>query len=763
MVLNGEMTSSQAKLAVDEGVVVRRKAPKVITRNLVVIVVVLALLTVSLIVATVVIASDRDNLSSRLRSYTAHQASPCPEPKQCLTPSCVKAAASLIDNMKTDVDPCDNFFEHACGGWTEKNIIPEYRSSFSSFSTLREQLQVTLKALFEAEIQPSETLAERKVKHFYSACIDTERIEELDDAPIRDLLHGLGGWPVLGDTYGGRWNETDFDFVWLLGTLVNKYSNSMLIEPYVGVDDKNASRYVLQIDQSSLGISSREYFLNTEKYQKVQDAYLKLMVTIATLLGADAQVAQSDMWDAFNFEIELANLTVPPSDRRDSDALYNPTTLTGLMQDYPQMDWTRFFDIVLPNVSKPLADDEFINNKEPEFVTDVLALVQRTPLRILANYMIWRITKLRVMNLSKRFQAPNDEFRAVMFGVGADDARWRLCVDGINGAMDFATGKMYVKENFAGESKNNTLRMIKYLKRAFKEMLKENEWMDDNTREVAAEKCDAMQELVGYPDWLFDEERLNEEYEDLDFRLNDYFGNILRYVGWSANENLKKLREEVDRDGWLIGPAVVNAYYRSNQIVFPAAILQPPFYHSELPWYLNFGGIGMVIGHEITHGFDDRGRRYDKDGNLVQWWSNSSIEAFKGRAECIVDQYSEYVMPENDMNLNGKLTQGENIADNGGLKQAFRAYKTIVADTGETPLTLPGLNQTQEQLFFLSFAQVWCSSFRPEGLTARILTASHAPGRYRTIGPAQNMPEFAKVFGCKDNDYMVPTDTCTVW
>ncbi|XP_072174793.1 neprilysin-1-like [Diadema setosum] len=761
MLRNCEMTSSQAKLAVEEGVPGKRRSPKVVTRNLVVIVVVLALVTVSLLVATVVIASDREHLSSRLRS--ANQVAPCPQPKECLTPTCVKAAAALIESMNTEVNPCDNFFEFSCGGWSKKHVIPEYRSSFSSFSVLREQLQVTLKGLFEADISPTDIEAEIKVKHFYQACIDVDTIEQVDDAPLRDLLHKLGGWPVLGDRHGGRWNETAFDFEWLLATLASKYSKYMLIEPYVGVDDKNASRYVLQIDQSGLGLSSREYFLDTVKHGKIQDAYLKLMTSVAVLLGANLNDAKRDMKETMDFETKLANITVPPADRRDNELLYNPTTLNGLIADYPRIDWPRFFDILLPNVSKPIANDEFIINKEPEYITQVIQLIRETSNKTLANYMLWRVTQSRILNLGKKFQDVNDDFRAVLYGVTSDDARWRRCVDDINGAMIFATGRMYVRENFAGESKNNTLRMIKYLKRAFKEMLKVNEWMDEQTKQVAAEKCDAMQELVGYPDWLFDDQRLNDEYKTLNFSRDDYFGNIVRYLEWSAHDNLKKLREEVDRDGWLIGPAVVNAYYRSNQIVFPAAILQPPFYHADLPWYLNFGGIGMVIGHEITHGFDDRGRQYDKDGNLVQWWSNSSIAAFKDRAQCIVDQYTGYVMPENDMNLNGKMTQGENIADNGGLKEAFKAYQLLLNDTGEVHQTLPGLDLNQEQLFFLNFGQVWCSAFRPEGVRARILSGVHSPGRYRTIGPAQNMPDFARVFGCKNTDYMVSNNTCTIW
>jgi membrane metallo-endopeptidase-like protein 1 len=295
-------------------------------------------------------------------------------------------------------------------------------------------------------------------------------------------------------------------------------------------------------------------------------------------------------------------------------------------------------------------------------------------------------------------------------------------------------------------------------------MLETNDWLQEEDKPKAAEKADAMAIEIGYPDWIKDNAKLDAEYEGLTAKNDEYFKNSLKYREWVALEELKLLREDVDTENslWsIVGPAVVNAFYSPsrNGILFPAAILQPPFYHKDLPWYSNYGGIGMAIGHEITHGFDNNGRQYDKDGNFKQWWTQKSIDNFKEKAQCIIDQYSDYVMPENGRNLNGQQTQGENIADNGGVRESYKAYMDNIPKQPR----LPGVDFTEEQMFFLSFSQIWCSVFKPEGVDDYIDNGVHSPGRYRVIGTLQNNEVFNDAFNCPPGSYMNRDVKCKIW
>lgn len=682
-------------------------------------------------------------------------------PDTCNTPHCVITAGKMLENIDPEVDPCDNFYEYACGGWVKKTVIPEDRSSYSSFTVLREQVQVILKELFEREKSNTDVASITKVKDFHASCIDLEKIEERDATPYVNLLTSLGGWPVLGSNAGGNWSESAYVLEELMGRLSGEFNNDVIVSSWVSADDKNSERYILKVDQPSLGMPSRDYYLE-DQYTKYKDAYLDYMVTIATMLGADPTTAMNEMQDVLDYETILANLTVPDDERRNADDLYNPTTLDGLVKATPLIDWVTYFDVLMPDEMGSLPGSEEIINRSPIYLGKAAEFTAATPDRVVANYLIWRISMNRLSSLSQRFRDAQQVYYNILYGTSSVSARWRDCVDYVNDVLEFASGRMYVIENFGGDSKKNMEIMIGNLKVAFKDMLEYNDWMDEETKVVAREKCDAITEQVGYPDWILVDNDLNDYYVKLDVAADEYFENILDYIGWSAEKNMLQLRQPVDKEEWFTGPAIVNAYYSSssNRIVFPAGILQPPFYHADSPWYLNYGGIGMVIGHEITHGFDDQGRQYDKNGNLVPWWTPESVEAFKDRAQCVIDQYGGYVMPENNMTLNGVQTQGENIADNGGLKESFKAYM----DNEYSNIKLPGFPEyTAQQLFFLNFAQVWCSAYRPEGVESQIITGVHSPGRYRVIGPSHNSYDFAEAFNCPEDSFMNPPDKCVIW
>lgn len=366
------------------------------------------------------------------------------------------------------------------------------------------------------------------------------------------------------------------------------------------------------------------------------------------------------------------------------------------------------------------------------------------------------------------------QFKAALSGVTEAPKRWQTCTSKSVGAFGFAAAHEYVLANFDEEAKYQADQMVEDLRASFEELVSETDWMDSQTQAKAIEKADQMLQLIGYPDWLLDPVQVDAYYETApeDIFEDEHFINTMGTKRWNAIQDLITLRSEPKRDVWLMHPAIVNAWYSPNHntITFPAGILQPPFFKGGWPRYLNYGAMGMVIGHEITHGFDDQGRQYDGTGSLSPWWSDETIQAFSGKAQCFIDQYSNYSVPElfpilgeEDSHLNGKNTQGENIADNGGIHESFRAYLASIEVEGPEP-ALPGLQQfSPEQMFFISNAQVWCELQTPESLLGQVLGDPHSPGKFRVIGPLGNSEDFQNTFNCPAESPMNRVDKCKLW
>ncbi|XP_038076776.1 membrane metallo-endopeptidase-like 1 [Patiria miniata] len=680
----------------------------------------------------------------------------------CMSTQCIKSASVYLESMDSSANPCDNFYQYACGGWVKKHVIPEDRSRYSSFDKLDEDVTIKCKDLLEEDAVFGEPVAITNVRRYYKSCLDMETINSMDDQPLIDTLVKVGGWPMLGTSPGGNWVEDDYKFENLLALLAKEYGIAPVISYGVGVDDKNSNLHVLLINQPSLLMGGRDYYLKSN-YSKERDAYKDYMVNVAVALGANKDNATNDAADLLAFETMIAQLSVPSSERRDANKLYNVFELGELGTTYPEVNWTVLFNQLLPDTLTPLPDTERVINYSPPYIGNLTTWLSSQSNRAVANYMVWRLVSYKFGYLGDKFLDIEQEFGNVLSGTSARSARWRRCIGEVQSSiMEFAMGRMYVDLHFPEEARLQTIEMVGNLKTAFKAMLTPNTWLADEDKVVAAQKADAMEVNVGYPEWIKDDAKLDEYYMKLDnFTTTAYYENTQQYIQWQLEKALGSLRDAVDKKTWGMGPAVVNAYYspNENKIVFPAGILQPPFYHKDLPWYSNYGGMGVVIGHEITHGFDDEGRQYDKDGNLDDWWSQKSVDNFKERAQCIVKQYSDFIMPENNQHLNGEQTQGENIADNGGLKESLKAYH----DNAKSQPKLPGIDLNEEQMFFLSYGQVWCTLYRPEGVANLILTNPHSPGRYRVIGPTQNSKAFSDAFGCKEGDYMNPKDKCDVW
>jgi len=676
----------------------------------------------------------------------------------CLTAQCVQTAAYLLSAMDRNADPCHDFFQYACGSWNRKHVIPEDRSSISTFEVMADQLQVILKGILEQRPTKEDNFATTKAKYFYQSCMNMSQIVEVSDTPLRRVIQSLGGWPVTDSAWDpDRAPELET----MLAVIKRNFTLGVLIEEWVGPDDRNSQNHIIQIDQLQLGLPSRDYFLD-EQSDRDLVAYHNYMTDVSHLLGANESHAAEELWKVVQFERQLANISVPEVIRIDTSAIYHKITIQKLTELVPQINWMTYFsELVSP---MKINETEAIVSYSMDFFLALGKVLEKTEKRVIHNYIIWRLVMDLMPHMPPQYESTRAEFRRVLLGVLTDRNRWNRCVEWTNKKLGMAVGALFIRDNFNHESKATALEMIHDIRDAFNDLLEENAWMDTETRLVAEDKANSMTERIGYPEYITNDTRLEEEYKNLTIRGDQFLENLFAILRFEADRNVAKLQKPVDKDKWATEPAVVNAFYNPNKndIVFPAGILQPLFYSQHFPKSLNYGGIGVVIGHEITHGFDDKGRQFDKHGNLKQWWNNRTIAAFRKEAQCIIDQYSNYTLDEINLGIDGRLTQGENIADNGGLKQAFRAYRKWVANNGAEP-ELPGLDLTHNQLFFLNYAQIWCGSMRPEDALTKIRSSVHSPGPIRVLGPLSNSRDFSEAYNCPATSRMNPPKKCSVW
>ncbi|XP_003891051.4 membrane metallo-endopeptidase-like 1 isoform X1 [Papio anubis] len=747
----------------------------------------LLLVTAALVTLGVLYADRRgkqlSSLASRLgflqeeRTFVKRKSRGIPETQEvsevCTTPGCVMAAARILQNMDPTTEPCNDFYQFACGGWLRRHVIPETNSRYSIFDVLRDELEVILKAVLENSTAKDRPAVE-KARTLYRSCMNQSVIEKRGSQPLLDILEVVGGWPVAMD----RWNETvglKWELERQLALMNSQFNRRVLIDLFIWNDDQNSSRHIIYIDQPTLGMPSREYYFNGGSNRKVREAYLQFMVSVATMLREDANLprdshlVQEDMAQVLELETQLAKATVPQEERHDVIALYHRMSLEELQSqfDLKGFNWTLFIQTVLSSVKIKLLPDEEVVVYGIPYLQNLENIIDTYSARTIQNYLVWRLVLDRIGSLSQRFKDTRVNYRKALFGTMVEEVRWRECVGYVNSNMENAVGSLYVREAFPGDSKSMVRELIHKVRAVFVETLDELGWMDEESKKKAQEKAMSIREQIGHPDYILEEtdRRLDEEYSNLNFSEDLYFENSLQNLKVGAQRSLRKLREKVDPNLWIIGAAVVNAFYspNRNQIVFPAGILQPPFFSKEQPQALNFGGIGMVIGHEITHGFDDNGRNFDKNGNMMDWWSNFSTQHFREQSECMIYQYSNYSWDlADEQNVNGFNTLGENIADNGGVRQAYKAYLKWMAEGGKDQ-QLPGLDLTHEQLFFISYAQVWCGSYRPEFAIQSIKTDVHSPLKYRVLGSLQNLAAFADTFHCAQGTPMHPKERCRVW
>ncbi|XP_039987146.1 endothelin-converting enzyme-like 1 [Xiphias gladius] len=679
--------------------------------------------------------------------------------------SLLRTARFLQANIDPTIQPCQDFYSFACGGWLRRHGIPEDKLSYGIITAIGEHNEEKLQHLLLEPIRRrGPNSAERKVKEFYRSCVNIQEIDNLGSEPMTEVIDSCGGWDLVGAPPGAAGWERDGapqrpDFNELLYRTQGVYSTAVFFSLTVNVDDKNSSRNAIRIDQEGLTLPERSLYLGLDEDSvKILAAYKALMERLLSMLGAHNATQKSK--EIIQLETRLANITVSEYDdqRKDISTMYNRITLRQLQRIAPSLHWKRLLDRIFHD---NFSEDEEIVVLATDYIQKVSDIIKTTSKRVLHNYMLWRIVAALSEHLSTAFRSTIHEFSREIDGTEQQLELGRLCLTQANKHFGMALGALFVQKHFSSQSKAKVQELVEDIKHSLDLRLQELDWMDEATKEAARAKLQHMMVMTGYPDFLLKTELIDQEYG---FEVDEktYFKNILNSIKFNIKLSVKRIHEEVDKTAWLLPPQALNAYYlpNKNQMVFPAGILQPTLYNPEFPQSLNYGGIGAIIGHELTHGYDDWGGQYDRHGNLKQWWTEESYRKFQRKAECIVKLYDNFTVYS--QRVNGRLTLGENIADMGGLKLSYYAYQKWVREHGpERPL--PGLKYTHEQLLFIAFAQNWCMKRRSQSIYLQMLTDKHAPEHYRVIGSVSQFDEFARVFHCPKGSPMNPEEKCSVW
>ncbi|WP_276499216.1 M13 family metallopeptidase [Pontibacter litorisediminis] len=650
------------------------------------------------------------------------------------TAEAVRGQGLDLANLDTTVSPCEDFYQYANGGWLKNNPIPASESRWGSFNELAEKNNAVLRELL-TEAASNSTAAKgtaaQLVGDFYAVGVDSVAANNAGIKPIKPELEKIEAA-----------KSTD-DLIKTVADLKTK-GISGYFSMYVAQDDKVSTQYALQAGQGGLSLPDRDYYLKDDERSKtIRTEYVKHLQNMFQLMGDDAATAQKKAQTVMSIETRLAKASKPRVELRDPYANYNKMTIQEFSNQNPNLKVSQ----LLSSMGATAAKEIIVG--QPAFFKELNAILKSVPLQDWKTYTQWHLARTMAPYLSQDIVQENfNFFGKVLSGAKEMQPRWKRVLYATDNALGEALGQLYVQKTFSPEAKQKALEMVNNLQEAFKEHVRDLDWMGEETKQRALQKLEAFAVKIGYPDkW--------EDYAGLEINRESYAANVMRASEFAFKDNIGKIGQPIDREEWFMSPPTVNAYYNPsmNEIVFPAGILQPPFFDPNADDAVNYGGMGAVIGHELTHGFDDQGAKYDFEGNLKDWWTKEDLEKFNSRAGAVADQYNQYSVLDN-LHVNGKLTLGENIADIGGLNIAFTALQKALAE--KNPGKIDGF--TPEQRFFLAWAQIWRINMRDEAQNQQILTDPHSPGRFRTNGPVANMPQFYKAFGCEQNDAMVRSE-----
>ena len=647
-----------------------------------------------------------------------------------------------LASLDRTASACQDFNQFANGGWKAANPIPAAYSRWGRFEMLGERNNEQLRGILEnlskrKNLKPGSN--EQKVADFYSACMDEAAVEALGAKPLEPEMARIGAITDLGGVQAeiARFHAHRIPALFGFGA---------------AQDYKNSTAIIAQAVQGGLGLPDRDlYTKDDERSRRTRDEYVAHVARTFQLLGDDADRATAAARTVMSIETRLAENSVSRVQLRNPEARYNPMTKAQLIELTPHFDWGNYFrGIGLPEVAR-------INVGQPAFFRAADKMLVEVPVEDWKTYLRWHLANAASNTLSSKFVEESFNFNGKFLnGTQEQLPRWKRCVASTDRALGEALGQLYIDRTFTPQAKVRAQEMVRNLVAALRENLQTLSWMGDETRVRAIAKLDAFVRKIGYPDkW--------RSYEPLQISRGAYYNNAVSVGEFEYRRNLGKIGKPIDRSEWAMTPPTVNAYYSPtmNEIVFPAGILQPPFYDPKADDAFNYGGIGAVIGHEMTHGFDDSGAKFDADGNLVMWWTPDDLKKFNERTDCVVKQFDGFEV-EPGLFHNGKLVVGESVADLGGLTVAYAAYRKSL-EGKPRPKTIAGF--TPEQRFFLGWAQVWSQNIRPENARQRVATDPHPLGRFRINGPLSNMPQFAEAFGCKLGDAMVrpPDRRCQIW
>ncbi len=647
-----------------------------------------------------------------------------------------------VSNLDRSVNACQDFNRFANGGWAARNPVPAAYPRWGRFNELAERNRESLREILEAaekNTRAPKGSNERKIGDYYASCMDTEKIEAEGTRPLApefkriEKIKDLRGLEKEIAHLHGRGVDALFSFG-------------------ARQDLKNSTQVIANASQGGIGLPDRDYYTKDDpKSKEIRDEYVKHVAKMFELLGDDGAKAAAEAQTVMGIETGLAKSSMTRVERRDPNAVYHKMDLARLQALTPDFSWNTYFN------DMGVGGIDSVNVGQPDFFKEVARELTAVPLSDWKTYLRWHLINSAAPSLSSKFVDEDFHFNsAILTGTKEHLPRWKRCVASTDRALGEAVGQAFVQKNFPPEAKERAKQMVQNLVSALRGDLSTLSWMSPATRQQAITKLDAFARKIGYPEkW--------RDYSALKIDRGPFIDNVARSSEFERKRNLGKIGKPVDRTEWGMTPPTVNAYYNSsmNEIVFPAGILQPPFYDPQADDAINYGAVGAVIGHEMTHGFDDSGRQFDAQGNLKDWWTPEDAKNFKERAACVKEQFDSYeVQP--GLHENGGLVLGESIADLGGLTVAFAAFEKSL-EGKPRPADIDGF--TPEQRFFLGYAQIWAQNARPEYERLAVNTDPHPLARFRVNGPLSNMPAFAQAFQCKQGDPMMrpPQKRCQIW
>jgi predicted metalloendopeptidase len=651
-----------------------------------------------------------------------------------------KASSALgfsVKNIDATANPCTDFYQYACGSWLKNNPIPADQARWGRFDLLEERNREVLREILETASKPDagRDPAARLIGDYYAACMDEKAVEAAGLKPLEGELGQIRGF------------EDKAQLAAVVARLQREGADAMF-QFGSGQDFKDSNQVIAQVDQGGLGLPERDYYLKQDaQSEELRRKYVEHVARMFALAGETAAEAEAGAETVMKIETALAEGSLDIVSRRDPEKVYHKIATREMETLSPVFHWNEYL--------RASGAPEFasVNVAWPAYLEALNGAIERFSLADWKTYLTWHVLHAAAPLLPEAFVKENFDFYGkTLTGTTEIRPRWKRCADFTDAELGEALGKKFVEKTFGAEGKARTLKMVDALEKALGQDLEQLPWMTAETKKQALVKLRAIANKIGYPDqW--------RDYSSVAIRRDDPVGNTERANAFEFERQLKKIGKPVDRQEWGMTPPTVNAYYDSsmNDINFPAGILQPPFYDNAMDDGVNFGGIGMVVGHELTHGFDDEGRQFDAKGNLRDWWTPEDAKEFEQRAACIEREYSKFEVAPGAM-VNGKLTLGENTADNGGVRIALMALLNTI---GGTEKKIDGF--TPEQRLFLAFGQVWCVNEREAALRMQVKTNPHAPGKERVNGVVQNMPEFQRAFSCQAGQPMVSANACRVW